>query len=104
MTIRYTHIGIGDQAKALRQLPCQHIVSNSAVFGCQQTAAADRNAKPENEETPVTARGSVVACHPLAKDDRMEAAGIEPATWIESTEPNCRRRALAFRGHERGSL
>jgi integrase len=79
MTMRYTHIGLGDQAKALQQLPSQHIVSNSAGIGCQPAAAADGNAMPENEETPVTDRGSVVGCRPLAEDDRMEAAGIEPA-------------------------
>jgi hypothetical protein len=43
MTMRYTHIGIDDQAKALAALPnpCQHIVSISGDFGGQKAAQVD---------------------------------------------------------------
>ena len=44
MTMRYTHIGLEDQAKALKLLPapnsCQGIVRKSAVFGCPDKSSA----------------------------------------------------------------
>ncbi len=47
MTMRYTHIGIEDQARALRGLPvpCQDIVRNPAVFDCPEASptVADRH-------------------------------------------------------------
>lgn len=86
MTMKYTHIGMRDQATALEQLPCQHIVSNPALSGRQQASAAVANGKPENEETPDGVGGSVVQCHPLAEGDSMEAAGIEPASCDSSAE------------------
>ncbi len=41
MTMRYTHIGINDQARALEALtvPCQDIVRNPAVAACPGSAA-----------------------------------------------------------------
>lgn len=43
MTMRYTHIGISDQARALLTLPmpCQDIVRKPTVSGCLDSAAGD---------------------------------------------------------------
>ena len=76
MTMRYTHIGMDDQAEALRLLPCQHIVSKSAGFGRLRLSVDDATVNPQNEGTPVGDGGCVVDCHPLAEGDRMEAAGF----------------------------
>ncbi|MEX0702387.1 MAG: site-specific integrase, partial [Planctomycetales bacterium] len=80
MTMRYTHIGIDDQARALKRLPCQHIVSKSDFSGCQQPSAGGGNEESGNEETPDGVRGSVVSCQSVSEADSMEAAGIEPAS------------------------
>jgi site-specific recombinase XerD len=50
MTMKYTHIGIDDQAKALAALPnpCQHIVSSSGDFRGHSVAEAV-TARPSNE-------------------------------------------------------
>ena len=42
MTMRYTHIGIEDQAKAIAKLPnsCQHMVSTSGDFSSPEQSQA----------------------------------------------------------------
>jgi hypothetical protein len=48
-TMRYTHIGIEDQARAITGLrfPCQDIVRNPAVRACQDEAPADADCHDE---------------------------------------------------------
>ena len=42
MTMRYTHVGINDQARALKALPiCQDIVRKPADFPCPDESASD---------------------------------------------------------------
>lgn len=77
MTMRYTHIGMQDQANALKRLPCQHIVSNSALSDCQQPSADGTTEEPENDTTPGDTEGCDVSCQSLARADKVEAAGIE---------------------------
>jgi integrase len=52
MTMKYTHIGIEDQAKALAALPnpCQHIVSIPGDFGGQTGSVADADGHAEGEK------------------------------------------------------
>jgi hypothetical protein len=61
MTMRYTHIGLEDQARALASLPApggcaQRLSSAPAVVSGHASAAADANdsgdASPENDEIP----------------------------------------------------
>jgi hypothetical protein len=85
ITMRYTHLGIQDQANALQHLPCQHIVSISAVTACQQPPLVVATDPSENETTLGDSEGCDASCHSLALGDRMEAAGIEPAGRITQT-------------------
>ena len=80
MTMRYTHIGMQDQANALQHLPCQHIVSISTDSDCQKPSLAGATVESDNETTTGETDGCDVSCHPLAVGDKMEAAGIEPAS------------------------
>jgi len=80
MTMRYTHIGLPDQAQAIKRLPCQHIVSNSAGSGCHSSSSDDTADLSKNDRTPDEIRGSVAGCQRLSGTDFMEAAGIEPAS------------------------
>jgi len=73
----YTHIGMQDQATALDRLSWQHSGSNSALSERQRPSAGVANGKPDNEETSACDKGSVVDCHHLVEDERVEAAGIE---------------------------
>jgi site-specific recombinase XerD len=85
MTMKYTHIGIEDQAKAVSNLPALQMRCSSAVAERLSVSPAVTNPKSENETTPVIDEGCVVSCHPVAQVDNVEAAGIEPASRDLST-------------------
>ncbi len=85
MTMKYTHIGIEDQAKAVGNLPALQMRCSSAVAERLLVSPAVTNPKSENETTPVQDEGCVVSCHPVAQVDKVEAAGIEPASRDLST-------------------
>lgn len=84
MTMRYTHIGIEDQAKALAALPnpCQHIGSISGDVGGQTGAAtdADWHADDETGEDPNL-------CHASSSD-----MGKQKGASDDSDAPEWRRR------------
>jgi integrase len=88
MTMKYTHIGLDDQAAALKALPCLHYVCDSAVIGVQQEAEGDTNGQPDGEgqdsENPGENRDSDVVCQPMTPCgvicQRAEGTGLEPAT------------------------
>jgi len=98
MTMKYVHIGIGDQARAVAQLPTPKTESEAAAVAAPLTGAAlhgrcisgvvecpgvtldgtsNRNAK---RLTPCDGRELGVSCRHLSPDDNLEAAGIEPAS------------------------
>ena len=80
MTMRYTHIGIEDQAKAVGNLPALHMRCISGGAEGHTVSSDGANAPSENETTPGDSEGCVVSCHPVAQGDNLEAAGIEPAS------------------------
>ena len=101
MTMRYTHVGIHDQAKALAALPVPQSSANppsesaaSAALGEQRAlhrrcisrgfegldmSAAGSEKSPQKSENPRRSGGSDALRHPVAQDGAVEAAGIEPA-------------------------
>ena len=96
MTMKYTHIGLADQAEALAGLPAPFASAapDRLHYGCisggavgQQAAAdvseADLGASPENEQAPAEpglASLVVTNCHQITVCDLMEAVGIAPAS------------------------
>jgi integrase len=85
MTMKYTHIGIEDQAKAVGNLPALQMRCSSAVAGSLSESPVVTKAEPVNDTTPVIDEGCVVSCHPMSQGDKVEAAGIEPASRDLST-------------------
>lgn len=82
MTMKYTHIGIDDQAKAVANLPALHGRCTLDGVARPEVSPSVAEPGPENEPTPDTIEGCVVPCHPVAQGDNMEAAGIEPVSLI----------------------
>ena len=96
MTMKYTHIGLADQAEALAGLPAPFASTapDRLHYGCISGGALGQelatgvsegieNASPENEQAPAEPGlvSSVVAnYHQLTVCDPMEAAGIAPAS------------------------
>jgi len=86
MTLKYTHIGLADQARAVAALPnpCQHIVSISGDSGGQRGARDGNGRHSEGEGTGV---GS--PCD-LALSDPQKQTGSSD----DSDDPEWRRREL----------
>jgi hypothetical protein len=70
MTMRYTHIGIDDQAKALAALPALQMCCIPGVLGSHSLSANGAKVSPGNDTTPGNSEGSGVSCHPLAEGDK----------------------------------
>ncbi len=81
MTMRYTHIYLDDQAKALRSLPapCQDIVRKSTGSSSHRAATHDNDKQDEERgiesENPCECRGYVAASRPVSP------AGNEKEKW-----------------------
>ncbi len=94
MTMKYAHIGIEDQAKALAALPFpaadnwQGIGKKPGVFDGQQPSPAGtekHNNKPrQKRKNPCKSKGFDASSQSVSPDDadgpKVEAAGIEPAS------------------------
>ncbi len=78
--MKYTHIGIDDQAKAVANLPALQMRCTLDGVDRPSVSPAVTSPQPENDTTPDKIEGCVVSCHPLAQGDNLEAAGIEPAS------------------------
>ncbi len=85
MTMKYTHIGLEDQAKAVAALPIPknndasealQMRCNSGVTTEQSTSASDTASDPANDKNPCGDRGFVEDRHPVSPDNFLEAAGI----------------------------
>jgi site-specific recombinase XerD len=104
MTMRYTHIGIKDQAKAVANLPApkgrpaepatptEHRNGSALQMRCRFCSAESRSVTfPGNgdvvlkRENPCRSKGSGVDRRQVSSPDKVEAAGIEPASRIFST-------------------
>ncbi len=88
MTMRYTHVNIEEQAKALERLSLEHIWSISRGPDGQNPTSGDASC-PDDEEDPETpnprrSEGYDESCPVMTssgmEDASVEAAGIEPAS------------------------
>ena len=103
MTMKYTHIGLSDQAKAVANLPSPQRRPEPAALAAPRNPSALQmrctfcGAKghgmtsPDSEEAlqkrvnPCRGKGFDADCRQLATSDKVEAAGIEPASRNIST-------------------
>jgi hypothetical protein len=87
MTMKYTHIGMDDQAKALGNLPSGllHPCCISGVSDSQQVATTVATADLKECLNLCGCMGLGTDCQIFASAGNMEAAGIEPA----SSEADC---------------
>jgi integrase len=104
MTMRYTHIGIEDQARAVASLPTPgdqpqpaadtamadesllQMCGISGGFESQAVTIAGNESDVHQYKNPCRSKGYVVAGHQVASDDKVEAAGIEPASDFDVSE------------------
>jgi site-specific recombinase XerD len=112
MTMKYAHIGITDQAKAVAKLPAPRMADKSALHGGCISGGVGRHSPSspgktdcaEKSENPCGDRGFGVECRHLANGGKVEAAGIEPASCDPlMTASTCvfRRLNLAWPGLKR---
>ena len=103
MTMRYTHIGIDDQAKAVANLPSAKLNPKppvgedrnmtTALHGrCKNCGAESHSVSSDGNDTSRTERENPCGCkglvadrHQLSSDGTMAGAGIEPARRFPST-------------------
>ena len=104
MTMRYTHIGIDDQAKAVAKLPTPRRRVEPAAdaapeddpalqmrcisCGCASHAVTFDGTGDDlqKRENPCGCKGFDASGHSLATSGKVEAAGIEPASRDISTQ------------------
>lgn len=112
LTMRYTHIGLDDQAKALAGLPVPHVANINAAknwqrigsgtggVGCQTATSGgtEPNAKEEshNDENPRESEGYVTRCHSESSSGnngqkwrRRESNPQECRSSTLENKPNC---------------
>ena len=98
MTMRYTHIGIDDQARAVANLPSPtrrnepvgetesktqpalHGRCNSGGAARLSTSSFGKDATNQKRQSPCRGKDFGVEPRRLSSDGKMEAAGIEPAS------------------------
>lgn len=103
MTMRYTHIGIGDQAKAVANLPAPKLAEKptspdakrkdlALQMRCKFCSAdshpltfAGTDDEVHKRENPFRSKGYVASCRQLAVTGTMAEAGIEPARPLPDT-------------------
>ncbi len=72
MTIRYAHIGVDDQSKALQNLPCQDIGSKLDRTSSQNKALTDNQGHNNKKQNPDENQGSVNEIQQLSSNDNEE--------------------------------
>lgn len=127
MAMKYTHIGLEDQSKAVAglRLPTPEpqnpgLVDENPEGGALQMrckfcgseghflTSADADELPDSNENPSVSQGYVAACHQVALPTKVEAPGIEPGSRSTSTSastcvacrfirPNLTRSSYALR-------
>ena len=89
MTMRYTHIGIDDQAEALALLPWlvppieEAALHGRCIFGGaggHSESSPEKEASTRDDESPIKTKGNGVRCPLLSQTVKAEGTGIEPAT------------------------
>jgi integrase len=95
-TMRYTHIGLTDQAKAVAQLPAaglrppaEHANDNqpalhgrciSGGFDCPDASSADAGRNVANDEKHCDSRGLDAECRSVSRSGKLGPLGLEPRT------------------------
>jgi hypothetical protein len=95
-TMKYTHIGMKDQARAVaalpnpnsRKAPTAKVSSDAALHGrCtsdgakgQSVASNGNEGTAAKRQNPCVSKGFGVVCHRLSLGDAIGATGFEPAT------------------------
>jgi integrase len=98
MTMRYTHIGIGDQARAVAKLPTPKSNTKPADSATRESgsalqmrcilggveghsaSSAGNEASAQERQNPCRGKGFVTDRRQMSSTGKMEAAGIEPAS------------------------
>jgi site-specific recombinase XerD len=109
MTMRYTHIGIQDQAKAVANLPTPgqspkaipaaparkqgalQMRCISGGFGCPSMAKHGTATPRHDNGNPNHSKGFVAGSRLLAISDKAEGTGLEPATGFPAPHFQCGR-------------
>jgi site-specific recombinase XerD len=85
MTMRYTHIGMDDKVRAIAGLPALHMRCSSDGPEGHAVSPDGTMSGGQKRQNPCGDRGFDAESHRVAKDDSVEAAGIEPASRNIST-------------------
>jgi integrase len=104
MTMRYTHIGLGDQAKAVANLPAPKgrrpepaaqaapekvgALQMRCIFcsaGSHPVTFSGNGSEVQKRHNPRQSKGYVIDRRQVSSPDKVEAAGIEPASRDIST-------------------
>lgn len=80
MTMKYTHIGLGDQARAVAKLPTPALQMRciSGVPEGHSVATPGNGSEAKERRNPCRGKGFGNECRPLSIHDKLEAGGIEP--------------------------
>lgn len=80
MTMKYVHIGLGDQARAIANLPASALHGRCicAGVGCQSVSPDGNASKRRKRPTPCQCKRLGVDCRRLSTGGKLEAGGIEP--------------------------
>lgn len=81
--MKYAHIGIDDQAKAVSNLPALHGRCILGVVGGPSMTPDVTNTEDQKRQNPCGNKGFGVSRHSVSVSVKMEAAGIEPAASNE---------------------
>jgi integrase len=85
MTMKYAHIGIDDQAKAVANLPTAALHGRciSGVSGGHSMAKRGNDATAQKRQNPCKSKGFGNGRHAVAKSVKVEDRGLEPLTfWL----------------------
>jgi site-specific recombinase XerD len=80
-TMKYAHIGIDDQAKAVANLPALHGRCSLDGFQGLEESSAVTSDEVQKRLNPCGNKGLVTVSHQPSSADKVEAAGIEPAAF-----------------------
>jgi len=78
MTMRYTHIGLEDQSRAIQALPALQMRCISSDFRGLSEALTDTQTATKNATTTWQASDCGTQCHCRTNPQKVEAGGIEP--------------------------
>jgi site-specific recombinase XerD len=88
MTMRYTHIGIDDQAKAVAKLPATVLQMRciSGGFDSHSTSQPGNHVPEKSGDNPCRNKDFVTDRRQSSRTDKAEGTGLEPATPCGATD------------------